>query len=188
MKLFTDNRKLSILHKGEELVAPDSKLSQISFAPLKSPLDRQVLYHLETSLGIRYPQLIIDFLEQCGGYEASTRYVYPSALGKAFKPIGVELRCPDRRWFFDLSCFQLPEPDPFATLSAALPPDFVQQNETLLRKLVPLAWDNGFLLCLDFSRNPGEPAIAFIDPKTPVIHPMFLNFIDFVLRIGYLEA
>ncbi|WP_417347258.1 SMI1/KNR4 family protein [Ferrimonas sp.] len=187
MKLFTDDRKLSILHKGEDLVPPGSMLSQIAFAPMRDPLDREVVAYLEATMGIRFPQLILDFLEQCGGYEASTKYVYPSALGKAFKPIGIELRCPDRRCFFDLSCFQQPDLNPFATLAGCLPADFVLENETLLRKMIPLAWDNGFLLCLDFSRNPCDPAIAFVDPKAPVIHPMFLDFIDFVLRIGYLE-
>ncbi|WP_158269300.1 SMI1/KNR4 family protein [Saccharospirillum sp. MSK14-1] len=160
------------LGEAADIPAQNAKLKDLYFLANDERPDAAAFTALETKLGHRFPELFLDFISQCGGFNAGHDFSYPCALNDMRKSL---------RLIFDVAAVRELGKVTFTLFDGMYLPATRSGNSEMntLRdcfsrgdydnalegrdweKQVPFASDNSDLLCLDFNA-PAEPSVVYL--------------------------
>ncbi|WP_028767405.1 SMI1/KNR4 family protein [Shewanella fidelis] len=200
--MLVENRENRVVFHGDAatLIKQNPKLTEMRFIPSQETLEPRFISELNLKLGQALPSLFVEFIQQCGGFDAGYDFIFPCAqrhddpskLSLELKlPMtiidGSEVRCQSFSLFEGL---YLPGGSQYQTEISVLEMCFAadeHQDELQGRdwqKLVPFASNNGDVLCLDFNQD-GEPNIVYVTYDGVGIYPILPNFEALLLALDY---
>lgn len=195
--MLVENKSHKAVFHAEVADIPQGnpKINDIWFAPHTESIAPAFLAQLKSEHDIQLPGLFLDFIAQCGGFEATSEVSYPCALNDMTNALQVA---------FPVSVTGSEKPFVFTLFDGFILPggsDYLSEIETIelcfeqgdyddelqgrdWRKLIPFANDDGVLLCLDYNLD-GEPAVVCIEYDGVALYPAFPSFKALLLALDY---